>query len=110
MSRKSKNIRSMSINDFYCTKCGNKGVPIIRTIGQDREPGHLKKLFCLTCQEERNMVEIRNSGKYNLNSFWIEYKYGNFTENGERKEPWRQFINKIKQREKINNWEEKEYD
>ena len=101
MSRKSKNIRNIKMSDFYCTICGNKGIPIFRTVGQEREPGHLKKLFCLYCQKETNMAEIRSIGKYSLNDFWIEYEYGNFTKEGERIEPWKIFVNKAKQGELI---------
>ena len=99
MGKRTKDIRNLTFSDFYCTKCGNKGLPIIRSVGKEREPGHLKKIFCLHCQEERNMVEIRNVGKYTLNDFWLEYEYGNFTEEGERIEPWRNFVNKIKLKE-----------
>lgn len=91
MSKKIKNIRKISLSDFYCTQCGNKGIPIFRTAGKEREPGHLKKIFCLHCQKETNMVEVRPINKYNLENFWIEYKYGNFDENGNRKKPWKQF-------------------
>ncbi len=97
MSKRSKDIRHIMLSDFYCTKCGNKGVPIFRTVGQEREPGHLKKLFCLNCQEETNMVEVRQIGKYNLDDFWIEYEYNNFTKDGTRKEPWKQFVSKVRQ-------------
>lgn len=99
MSRKTKNIRNITINDFYCTICGNKGIPIIRTVGKEREPGHLKKLFCIYCQKETNMAEIKPRGRYTLDDFWIEHKYHNFDENGNRKEPWERFIKKVKTNE-----------
>lgn len=102
MAKKSKNIRNITLSDFYCTCCGCKGIPIFRTVGQEREPGHLKKLFCLNCQKEVNMVEIRNIGKYNLDDFWIEYEYKNFDEEGKRIEPWKSFVTKIRQ-EVLNN-------
>lgn len=97
MAKKSKNIRNITLSDFYCTCCGNKGIPVFRTVGQEREPGHLKKLFCLNCQDEKNMVEVRSIGKYNLEHFWIEYEYGNFDKDGNRIEPWKQFVAKIRQ-------------
>lgn len=97
MSHRTKDIRNIVLSDFYCTKCGNKGIPVFRTVGKEREPGHLKKLFCIHCQEEVNMVEIRPYGKYNLEDFWIEYEYKNFDSNGNRIEPWKQFTTKIKQ-------------
>lgn len=91
MSYKTKNTRKIVLSDFYCTQCGRKGIPVFRPIGQEREPGHLKKLFCLYCQKETNMVEIRSKGKYHLENFWLEYKNGNFDNDGNRKEPWKQF-------------------
>ena len=89
-----KNIRNIIISDFYCTCCGNKGIPLSRTIGQEREAGHLKKLFCLYCQAEKNMVEIKPRGKYTLDIFWKEFNQGNFDKDGNRKEPWPIFIRK----------------
>lgn len=91
MSKKSKNIRQIILSDFYCTCCGNKGIPIFRVSGQEREPGHLKKLYCLFCQQEVNMVEVKPTGKYSLENFLIEYENGNFDNTGNRKEPWKRF-------------------
>lgn len=89
---KSKDIRLNQLSDFYCTCCGHKGIPIIRKSGKNKEPGHLKKLYCLYCGEERNMVEVKQSGKYTLEDFEIEFKGGNFV-NGERKvKSYKQFI------------------
>ena len=96
MSKKTKNIRKISLSDFYCTCCGIKGIPIFRTVGTEREPGHLKKLFCLNCQKETNMAEIAPRGKYTLDDFWIEYEYHNFDENGNRITPWKQFVAKVR--------------
>lgn len=48
-------------------------------------------MFCLYCQDEENMVEVRQSGKYTLEDFWVEFTGENFI-NGERKIPYRQFI------------------
>lgn len=96
MSKKTKDIRNVSFSDFYCTQCGLKNLPIPRIAGKEKEPGHLKKLFCFHCQKETNMAEIRQSNKYSLDDFWIEYEYHNFDSEGNRKEPWRQFTAKIK--------------
>lgn len=97
MGHKTKNIRKAKLSDFYCTSCSNKGVPIFRVSGQEREPGHLKKIFCIFCQREVNMVEIKFNGKYTLDDFWIEYNYHNFDENGNRIEPYKQFVSKVRQ-------------
>ena len=88
--------QTQKVSDFYCTQCGSLGLPIIRTANHTREPGHLKRFFCLHCQKECNMVEVRMTGKYTLNDFWIEYNYHNFDENGVRKEPWKRFVAEIK--------------
>lgn len=102
MARRSKDIRNLFLSDLYCTKCGLKSLPIFRQAGKEREPGHLKKIFCIHCQEETNTVEIRPYGAYTLDDFWIEYEYHNFDENGNRIEPWKQFVNR-KKREVLNN-------
>ncbi len=71
-------------SDFYCTKCGHKGIPIVRAKGAQREPGHLKRLYCLFCQEEHNHVEIKPIGsKYKYEDFFEEYTLGRFV-NGNR--------------------------
>ena len=70
----------MTISDFYCTICGKKGIPIVRKPGQQKEAGHLKKLFCLNCQKETNHAEIRPFGSYTLNDFQEEFKLGRFVE------------------------------
>lgn len=80
-----------NISNFYCTCCGNKGIPIFRQVGKEREGGHLKKLFCPWCGEKKNMVEVKPNGKYGYNDFKIEFIGGNFQE-GERKIPYKQFI------------------
>lgn len=91
-----KDNRKMMLSDFYCTCCSHKGIPVFRTRGKEKEPGHLKKLFCLYCQREVNMVEIRPMGKYTLDDFLIEYNNHNFDKNGNRIEPWKQFVAKVR--------------
>jgi hypothetical protein len=95
--RHTKDERIQKLSDFYCTYCGNKGIPILRT-NKAREPGHLKKMFCLYCQKENNMVEIKQNGKYTLEDFLLEFQNGNF-ENGERKLPYKQFISELRKKE-----------
>lgn len=74
----------MITNDFYCTKCGQKGIPIIRRKGAEREAGHLKKLWCLNCNKEVNHVECKENSKYDYKDFIIEFEYGNFDTEGNR--------------------------
>ncbi len=42
---------------FYCTCCGNEGIPASRMDSSMREIGHLKRLYCLYCDKEINHVE-----------------------------------------------------
>ena len=70
-------------NEFYCTECGKAGIPIARTIRHLKEPGHLKKLFCLNCKEETNHAEVRATGAYTSGDFMLEYQLGRFV-NGKR--------------------------
>lgn len=84
---------AISVSDFYCTKCGRQGLPIIRSRGKAREPGHLKKLYCPYCKKQHNMVEVRPFGQYKYEDFLIEFTQGNFDEEGQRINPsWRGFI------------------
>lgn len=46
-------------HSFYCIKCGNKGLPIIRTNNRLKEKFHRKKLYCLHCKQEINHIECR---------------------------------------------------
>lgn len=91
-------------SDFYCTECGRKGIPIPRKEGQLRKEGHLKKLYCLYCNKEVNMIEIKeNSNSYTLQDFEDEIKYGNFKE-GNRILPLNEFKkmkNAINQNEEL---------
>ena len=79
----SKRHQKILISNMYCTKCGKRGIDIPRLPGKQREPGHLKKLFCLNCGEEVNHVEIKPYGGYRYEDFEEEYRLGRFV-NGER--------------------------
>lgn len=78
---------NLIMSEFYCTKCGRKGIPIWRKKGAEREAGHLKKLYCFNCKEEVNFCEIKPFTKYDYESFKLEFEYGNF-EDGKRKMPF----------------------
>lgn len=95
------------ISDFYCTKCGALGLPVVRDAKHTREPGHLKKIYCPRCRVQTNHVEIRPFGAYQKEDFDIEFKYGNFDAEGLRIDPsWKHFTalikQKIEQEEKVN--------
>ena len=76
--------RIIADHDFYCTSCGNKGIPVIRDKQKIREQGHLKKLYCIYCNKECNHAEVVESSKYNKETFLDEYNSGNFDSNGNR--------------------------
>ena len=44
---------------FFCVECGNEGIPVLRKKGFQRKEGHLKKLFCVFCNEETNHEEMK---------------------------------------------------
>lgn len=71
-------------SEFYCTQCGQKGIPIVRKQGKEREAGHLKKLYCLKCGIQTNHAEMRAFTKYSFDDFKTEFEYGNFNEEGQR--------------------------
>lgn len=73
-----KGYNPMTESQFYCTKCGRKGIPIPRKKGQQRERGHLKKLYCLFCKEETNHAEVREIGGYTYEDFKEEFEAGRF--------------------------------
>lgn len=64
--------------DFYCTKCSNKGIPLARTVGHLHGSMHLKKLYCCTCRQEVNHVEIANQAE--LEQFKINFENGVYNE------------------------------
>lgn len=47
-------------HNFYCIKCGNKGIPIMRKEGFQHSRNHRKKLYCIFCKEEINHVECKS--------------------------------------------------
>ena len=90
------NIRNIEEHDFYCVKCGNKGIPIMRRGGNFREAGHLKKLYCLFCKKEINHVECLPFSKYTYEDFKLEFENNNFDEEGNRKVKYSTFKSMIK--------------
>ena len=65
---------------FFCTKCGKEGIPVYRKKGQERKGGHLKKLYCINCNEGVNHAEIKENGNYTYEDFLEEFNTGRFTE------------------------------
>ena len=88
--------KDMTISKFYCTKCGHEGIPVHRRTSRVKEPGHLKKLYCIYCNKEVNHAEVRGFGEYTIDDFLLEFNNSNFDEDGNRKQSWKSFISKIK--------------
>ena len=82
MSYKQK-FNHITVSEFWCTRCGNQGLPIMRRAGQQREAGHLKRLWCPYCNIETNHAEIQNFGSYTKQDFKQEFELGRFI-NGKR--------------------------
>lgn len=53
-------MRNYTEHSFYCLKCGNKGIPIMRRDAKKHTPFHRKKLYCLYCKTEVNHIECTN--------------------------------------------------
>ncbi len=75
--------RNITDHDFYCTRCGKKGIPVCRT-GRNRETGHLKKLYCIHCGIQTNHAECISGTKYSKEDFIKEFEAGNFNDEGLR--------------------------
>lgn len=90
-------------SEFYCTQCGSKGIPVLRKRGQEREAGHLKKLFCLKCQKEQNHVECKSFTKYTHEDFLIEFNEKNFTKEGTRILTYGQLRDKLNKERRLYN-------
>ena len=71
------------ISQFFCTECGNEGIPLPRPESKKRESGHLKTLYCNYCKKETNFVEVRDHSSYNSLDFRVEFINHNFI-NGKR--------------------------
>ncbi len=69
---------SYDSHDFYCMKCGRKGIPLPRKRGLQHEKFHRKKLYCLSCKEEVNHVECRTYAE--KEKFLEDFSNGVFTE------------------------------
>ena len=63
-------------HDFYCLNCGQKGLPCQRKHGQQREPFHRKRLYCVFCKTDVNHIEIRNQEEKEI--FMEAYNNGEY--------------------------------
>ena len=70
------------LSEFWCIKCGRKGIPILRNRGNVKEKGHRKALYCITCKETINHIETRNEEEERI--FQEEFTAGKYEEEAER--------------------------
>ena len=71
-------------HNFYCIRCGNKGIPLSRNRGHQHGRFHRKKLYCMTCKEEVNHAEVRPFiMTYTEEDFKEEFELGRF-QDGQR--------------------------
>jgi hypothetical protein len=59
-------------HDFYCLKCGRRGVPLARKLGKQRGKWHRKKMFCFYCRVEVNHMECRTQDEVDQFKKWFE--------------------------------------
>ena len=84
--------QSTSLVRCFCTNCQFE-MPIAKKQSKRKEPGHLKKLFCIRCGDQHNFVEIHENSSYTLDIFKKEFELKNFVD-GQRIKDWKQ-ISKI---------------
>ena len=71
-------MRKTVTSDFYCVCCGKKGIPLSRKEGRLKKGGHLKKIYCIYCQEQTNHAEVKPCGDYTYEDFREEFELGRY--------------------------------
>ena len=66
------------LHDFYCLKCGRKGIPLARRRSLQHEQLQRKKLYCIYCQTEVNHIECRNQEE--IETFKTNFALGLYKE------------------------------
>ena len=75
------NVKKMENHDFYCLKCGKKGLNVYRRQGHQHGKYHRKKLYCFYCKEEVNHMECRNQAE--IDEFKDAFERGEFIDEAE---------------------------
>lgn len=68
-------------HNFYCIRCGNKGIPLMRNKGFQHERFHRKKLYCPFCKQEVNHIECKTSEE--IEQFLMNFKDGVYKDEAE---------------------------
>lgn len=69
-------------HDFYCIKCGKKGIPLSRKVGFQHSKFHRKKLYCIYCGMEVNHIECKTYE--DVENFLQDFKEGKFKDEAEK--------------------------
>lgn len=77
----SKRKQRVELHDFYCLKCGNKGIGVFRNVGFQRERFHRKRLYCPFCKEEVNHIECKTYEEVQI--FKDTFERGEFKDEAE---------------------------
>lgn len=77
----SKRKQRVELHDFYCLKCGNKGIGVFRNVGFQRERFHRKRLYCPFCKEEVNHIECKTYEEVQI--FKDAFERGEFKDEAE---------------------------
>lgn len=67
---------------FFCINCGKEGLPIYRNLGRQRGKMHRKKMFCIHCKQEVNMVECYSDE--DVRKFKRNYENGVYKDEAEQ--------------------------
>lgn len=68
-------------HDFYCLKCGQRGLPLPRKRSLQHEKFHRKRLYCPWCKVDIAHIEVRTQEE--LNEFTESFLAGDFEEEAE---------------------------
>ena len=74
--------RIEALSEFWCINCGRQGIPIMRETSRQREYGHRKALYFITCRMRLNHVETRNEEVARM--FREDFKAGKYAEEAEK--------------------------
>lgn len=71
-----------TLSEFWCIRCGNRGIPIMREKGSIRSKGHRKALYCVRCRMVLNHIETRSGEE--AQRFREEFAAGKYAEEAEQ--------------------------
>ena len=66
------------IHIFFCIKCGQEGIPIMRKQRHQRATFHRKKLYCPHCKLEINHIECKT--QEDVEAFREDFENGVYTD------------------------------